>query len=57
MGVSSKAESTVVKAMSGVRLIDKKREKDFTQMSGFNETSKQLAKLNSLILVWAHVDE
>ena len=48
MGILQRTERSIVRAVCGVQLKDRKRSKDFMLMLGMNETIDQLAMANSV---------
>ena len=56
IGILQKTESTMVRNMCGVKLMDKKSTKHLMQMLDLIETIDQLAKTNSL-LVWTCIEK
>ena len=48
MAILRRTETAMVRAMCGVKLVEKKRTEDLMEMLGLNETAVQMAKVNGV---------
>ena len=48
MAILRRTETAMVRAMCGVKLMEKKRTEDLMEMLGLNETAVQMAKVNGV---------